>query len=280
MNRSSNPRLVAHKTEEKSNKQEDKDMLLLNLENVSAATQSVITPKPNKKCALPQSALEKDKLQTQIDMIRAQRETSNWEHEKEVQEKKQRIRLLWAWVGLLRKDFHKHNVVHRYAAELKDENIPSYIMVLQAKLCQEVHHMCIDEAQLKLAKRIAGKLVNFLSKQIMDLEQEQSELEVKVLNTMAQLEIQQKELQQEYNEKVRKQRLEVVDIQKETGQQESWERESGIDSIMGWLSMLNTKLKKQPSRTTRWTYVGRSQEGWRNLESQPRWHVGKWKVAQ
>jgi len=245
MNRSSNARPGGQKKEEPL-EQDEEDMLLLNLENITAATRSVAAPiKPHdKKRALPKSTLEKDNLRTQIAMIRAQREMANKAHEKEVQEKEQRIRLLRARIKMLRKDFHKHAAVHQYAAELKDENVPSYIVVLQAKLCREVHHMCVDEAQLKLSKRIAGKLAKFANKQVMDLEQERSLLEVQVLNSMAQLEVQQKELQQEYSEKVREQRMAVVDIQKEIGQ-ESWEEESGIDNIMDRLSMLNTKLKHQ-----------------------------------
>ena len=219
-------------------------MLVFSFENITAATRDVVATDKTKR-AIQKSTLEKDNLRAKIAMIRAQRELANKAHAKEVQEKEQRIRLLHARIKMLRKDFHKHAVVHRYAAELKDENVPSYIVVLQAKLCREVHHMCVDEAQLKLAKRLAAEMATFANKQMMDLEQERSLLEVKVLNSMAQLEIQQKELQREYNEKVREQRLEVVDIQKEICQDSSHLDESGIDNIMDRLSMLNTKLKRQ-----------------------------------
>lgn len=220
------------------------DMLLINKsENETpVATKSVVAPDAKKHSL---NSLEKDNLRAQIAMIRAQREMTNKTHDKEVKEKEQRIRLLQARIRMLRKDFHKHATVYRYAAELKDENVPSYIVVLQAKLCREVHHMCVDEAQLKLTKKIAAKMAKFANKQMMDLEQERSELEVKVLNSMAQLEIRQKELQQEYNEKVREQRRKVVDIQKEIGQDPSQLDESGIDNIMERLSMLNTKLRLQ-----------------------------------
>ena len=243
MNQSNDTRL-GKKEETTETEKEKHGMLLLNRENgVKVATKCVMTD-TKKKRALPDA---KDNLRTQIAMIRAQREMANKANEKDVQEKEQRIRVLHARINMLRKDFHKHAVVHRYAAELKDENVPSYIVVLQAKLCREVHNMCVDEAQLKLAKRIASKLAKFGNKQCMDLEQEKSLIQVQLLNSMAEVEIQQKELQQEYSEKVREQRMAVADIQMEIGQVQSSHEASnaGIDSIMDRLSMLNTNMKKQ-----------------------------------
>lgn len=243
MNQSNTTRVG--KTEQTNEEKAKEDMFFLNRENDSAtiAPKSVITD-VKKKRALPDA---KDNLRTQIAMIRAQREMANKAHEKYVQEVEQRIRVLHARINMLRKDFHKHAVVHRYAADLKNENVPSYIVVLQAKLCREVHNMCVDEAQLKLAKRLNRKLVKFANKQCMDLEQEKSLIEVQMLNSMAEVEIQQKELQQEYSEKLREQRMAVADIQMEISQVPAIEEKptAGIDSIMDRLSMLNANMKKQ-----------------------------------
>jgi type II secretory pathway component PulJ len=167
------------------------------------------------------------------------------DHARVVQEKEQRIRLLQTRITTLRKDFHKHVPIHKYAAELKVKETPSYIIILQAKLCREVHRMCAEETQLTLCKSTVKSLGKFCLKQVREMEQEQSQLELEVLNGMARLEVQQKELQEDDNEKVHQQRLQVVDIQKNFSEDtRAWEN-SGIDSIMDRLSILNTNLKRQ-----------------------------------
>jgi uncharacterized membrane protein YkoI len=218
------------------------DMLIHHGEN-SVAARVVPNDKPVKR--RPSLSTRKNDLRTQIELIRGAREMASNDHARVVQEKKQRIRLLQMRITTLRKDFHKHAPIHKYAAELKVMETPSYIIILQAKLCREVHRMCAEDNQLKLCKSNVKSLGKFCLKQVREMEQEQSQLELEVLNGMARLEAQQKELQEDYNEKVHQQRLQVVGIQKNMSEDtRAWE-DSGIDNIMDRLSILNTNLKRQ-----------------------------------
>lgn len=193
----------------------------------------------------------KEKRQAEIARVRAERDMANRQHQKEVREKEQRLRLLQTQIDELRKDFHKRLAVHKYAAELTVQDTPNYIVILQAKLCREIHRMCVEDSQLKLLRKADADFAKFAYKQMIDVEQEKDHLEVEVLNSMVKLEMQQRELQEEYNDQVRKQRLEVVDIQKHICHDvEQW-KEPGIDAIMDNLSILNSKLKRQQIQPTK-----------------------------
>jgi hypothetical protein len=187
----------------------------------------------------------KDNLRAEIDLMRAARKKAIENHAREVQEKKQRIRLLQARINTLLRDFHKYVAIHNYAVELKVQDMPSYIVILQAKLCRELHRMCAEDNQLKLLRKDVKRLGTFALKQLRDMEQEKSDLEVQVVNGMVKLDAQQKLLREEYNEKVHQQRLQVVDIQKDISQDSrAWE-DSRLDNLMDRLSILNTNLKLQ-----------------------------------
>jgi hypothetical protein len=223
-------------------REKSKDMLVHNGEN-SVAARVVPNVKPVKR--RPSLSTRKDTLRTQIELIREAREMAAKDHARVVQEKEQRIRLLQTRISTVRKDFYKHVPIHMYAAELKVQEVPSYIIILQAKLCREVHRMCAEDNQLTFCKNTVRSLGKFCLKQVREMEQEKSQLEVEVLNGMARLEVQQKELQEDYNEKVYQQRLQVVDIQRNFTEERRAGEDSGIDSIMNRLSILNTNLKRQ-----------------------------------
>lgn len=113
------------------------------------------------------------------------------------------------------------------------------------KACRELHRMCAEDNQLKLLRKDVKRLGTFALKQLRDMEQEKSDLEVQVVNGMVKLDAQQKLLREEYNEKVHQQRLQVVGIQKDISQDSrAWE-DSRLDNLMDRLSILNTNLKLQ-----------------------------------
>jgi hypothetical protein len=62
---------------------------------------------------------------------------------------------------MLLRDFHKDVAIHNYAAELKVKETPSYIVILQAKLCREIHRMCAEDNQLKLLRKDVKRLGTF-----------------------------------------------------------------------------------------------------------------------
>jgi hypothetical protein len=172
----------------------------------------------------------KDNLRAEIDLMRAAREMAINNHVKQVQEQEQHICLLQARINTLLRDFHKYTAIHNYAAELKVKETPSYIVILQAKLCHEIHRMCAEDNQLKLLRKDVKRLGTFSLKQLRDMEQERSDLEVQVVNGIVKFEAQQRVLQEEYNEKVHQQRLQVVDIQKKMSQ----DLGENLDSIISW----------------------------------------------
>ena len=213
---------------------------------VDRAGKSVPRVPSNERSKKHDRSALKDSLRAEIGLMRAARKMAIENHAKEVQEKEQRIRLLRARIKTSLRDFHKYLAIHNYAAELKVQDTPSYIVILQAKLCRELHRMCAADNQLKFLRKDVKRLGTFALKQLRDMEQEKSDLEVQVVNGMVKLEAQQKLLQEEYNEKVHQQRLQVVGIQKNITRQDAryWE-DSSLDHLMDRLSILNTKLKLQ-----------------------------------
>lgn len=104
----------------------------------------------------------KNKMRKEIERIRQERDRSNETHAQEVKHLRQRLDEIRSKMEQLRS---RECPVHRYASLLKDEMIPNYILILQAQVCRQVHYMCVDATQLRLAKNTLETLKKFSRKQ-------------------------------------------------------------------------------------------------------------------
>jgi Sec-independent protein translocase protein TatA len=98
---------------------------------------------------------EKEALRQEIKRLRHERQEAKERYSHELKQLRQHIHSLGHALNAIR----AHELpVHRYASELKDSNTPSHILLLQAQVCREVHHMCVDSVQLQLLENTRNDL--------------------------------------------------------------------------------------------------------------------------
>ena len=98
---------------------------------------------------------EKEALRQELKRLRRERQEAKERYSRELKQKRQHIHSLGRALNAIRA---QELPVHRYASELKDSNTPSHILVLQAQVCREVHHMCVDSVQLQLLENTRNEL--------------------------------------------------------------------------------------------------------------------------
>jgi uncharacterized protein YukE len=100
---------------------------------------------------------EKEALRQEMKRLRHERQEAKERYSHELKQWRQHIHSLGRALNTIRA---QELPVHRYASELKDSNTPSHILLLQAQVCREVHHMCVDSVQLQLLENARNDLQN------------------------------------------------------------------------------------------------------------------------
>jgi hypothetical protein len=170
----------------------------------------------------------KNKMRKEIQRIRQERELSNDTHAKDMKHSRQRLVEIQEKMEQVRS---KECPVHRYASLLKNEMIPNYILILQAQVCRQVHYMCVDVAQLRLAENTLGILKKLSRKQ----QEKQLERVLWVIEAKVELLEQQVDINEE------QQKLEMKKKKKKSANESS----PGIDHLVQNLSKLKEESPEE-----------------------------------
>lgn len=155
----------------------------------------------------------KDELRTEIERLRREREQATKTRQDTISEMRQRLHHIHERIDKIQS---QQLPVHIYASELKERGTSPHIILLQARACREIHHMCVCVAQLTLLEKNLEE-IEFLA-------QEQQSHQLKCLLWVVEAKT---ELQQQQEDDIYQHHDSVM------------RESSGIDELVTQLSSLN-----------------------------------------
>jgi hypothetical protein len=139
-----------------------------------------------------------EKLNAQIVRIRLERDFAKQQQFQLLDDKHQTLKKLQK-VFFQRQDvFFKDNSVRRYAPYMRSSEMPTYLLVLQSKVLKSLHQLCVLQAQKVLVEAQSKHTVAGMRREIIKLEEEHTELEIKMLNFMVQIQSEEQTMHTSY----------------------------------------------------------------------------------
>lgn len=112
-------------------------------------------------------------------------------------------------------EFHRDFSIRQYTPSIKHNKLPSYIVILQAKVLRNVHHLCVVDSQYKMMQSQAEKLTAHIKKSARELSEEGAREQMDLVNQMMRLQGEEEEMREGYMSTVRRQSTELVELKKQ-----------------------------------------------------------------
>lgn len=157
--------------------------------------------------------------------IRIEREIDSQIHNEEVDSLNTRLATTRNALEIKLAEMNEDVALHQYAKVLKNNKMPTYILVLQAKVLRNLHHFCIADAQLKLVQKQSAELISAMKEHRLDLMFEQSQVQKEGLNYMVQLQMEDEELSTSFSHTMRRQSEEMIKLHELIGLNDSFFQE-------------------------------------------------------
>ena len=160
--------------------------------------------------------------------IRLERQIDTQIHNDEVDSLHNRLATTRKALEVKLAEMNEDVALHQYAKVLKSNKMPSYILVLQAKVLRNLHHFCIADAQLKLVQKQSAELISAMKEHRLDLMFEQSQVQKEGLNYMVQLQMEDEELSTSFSHTMQRQSEEMIKLHELIGLNDSFFQEDCV----------------------------------------------------
>jgi hypothetical protein len=153
-----------------------------------------------------------EKMNSQILRIRLERDFSKQRQCQMLEEKYKKLKQLKKVFFQRQNDFIKDNSVRTYAPYMRSSEMPTYLLVLQSKVLKSLHQVCVLEEQKVLVEAQSKRTVAGMRKEVLKLGEEQTQLELQMLNCMVKIQSEEQSMHKSYESllSVQTEELEVL----------------------------------------------------------------------
>jgi len=141
---------------------------------------------------------QKEKIKSQILRIRIERDFAKQRQFQNTEEKRHKLKTVTHTFQKRHDAFIRDNSVRTYAPYMRSSEMPTYLLVLQAKVLKLLHQLCVADEQQKLVEVQSKRTVAGIRKEIFQLGEERTELELRMLNYMAEVQAEEQDMHKSY----------------------------------------------------------------------------------